>query len=122
MQNLDVKCAEVGRDIAGLQGVEEKLLTDALVVLEEQGVYALFLYLDVRGKEAGNSICNRCKDFLSETPEESPLLLGGNGINLWEKLQQLAEDLDRLLFARDLLRQVLIYARFHIKAKGGPGP
>ncbi len=32
-------------------------------------------------------------------------------------LQALAEDLDKLLFARDLLRQALVYGRYHAKAR-----
>jgi hypothetical protein len=33
--------------------------------------------------------------------------------------KRVAEDLDLLLFAHDLLRRALIYARFHLKARGG---
>ena len=45
MQNLDLECAKLGRVLAELDGVVEKLLINALSVLEEQGIYACFLYL-----------------------------------------------------------------------------
>ena len=116
MENLDLKCAETGRAIAEHKGIEEKLVTDALAVLEEQGVYAFFLYLHARGKEPGKKVSNTCQDFLRKVPAASPLLDNGNDV--WEGLQKPSEDLDRLLFVRDLLRQILIYARYHMKAKG----
>ena len=112
MENLDLACAKLGKELAD-KGVEEKLLTNALAVLEEQGVYAAFLFLNTRG---GKKISDACAEFLRKTPSASPLL--GNG-EVFSALQKLAEDLDRLLFARDLLRQALVYGRYHAKARGG---
>ncbi|MBF6571341.1 MAG: hypothetical protein IVW54_20980 [Candidatus Binataceae bacterium] len=116
MENLDFACARLGKELAD-KGVEEKLLTNALAVLEEQGVYATFLFLNTRG---GKKISDACAEFLRKTPSASPLL--GNG-EVFSALQKLAEedeeDLDRLLFARDLLRQALVYGRYHAKARGG---
>jgi len=121
MENLDLKCAELGKQLAEQQGVEETLLTDALSVLEEQGVYALFLYLEARGRQPGKAIIGACVKVLRKTPTGSPLLATGD---VWQALQQLGEDLDKLLFARDLLRQALVYGRYHVKARsaarGGP--
>jgi hypothetical protein len=114
MQNLDVKCAELGRKLAQLDRVDDKTLTSALSVLEEQGVYACFLFLHAQGKDAGRNVSGELARFLQKVPEESPLL--GNG-DLFNALQALAGDLDRLLFARDLLRQALVYGRYHAKAK-----
>jgi hypothetical protein len=116
MENLDLRCAELGKTLA--QKADEKLLTDALSVLEEQGVYAFFLYLKARGKEPGAKVSDECRDFLKETPKEKPLL--GNAQNdVFSGLQTLAADLDGLLLARDLLRQGLVYGRYHAKAGGG---
>lgn len=120
MENLDVKCADLGKKLAELDKVEEKLLTDALAVLEEQGVYAFFLYLKARGGEGGSRVVTRCHDFLSCTPEGAALLQSVNG-DVFAALQTLAEDLDNLLLARDLLRQALIYGRYHVKASAGSG-
>jgi hypothetical protein len=116
MENLDLRCAELGKKLA--EKADEKLLTDALSVLEEQGVYAFFLYLKARGKDPGGKVSDECRDFLKETPKERPLL-GNAQKDVLSGLQTLAADLDGLLLARDLLRQGLVYGRYHAKAGGG---
>lgn len=115
MENLDLQCAEAGKRIAECSGLEERLLNQGLAVLEEQGVYAFFLYLKAQGKDAGRRVSETCWDFLRNTPSGRALL---EGDDKWETLKKLGSDLDALLFARELLRQVLVYARYHIKAKG----
>jgi hypothetical protein len=114
MQNLDMECAKVGRALAQLEKVDEKTLTSALGVLEEQGLYACFLFLNAQGKDAGRKVSFELAGFLRKVPAGSPLL--GNG-DLFPALQALAADLDKLLFARDLLRQALVYGRYHAKAR-----
>jgi hypothetical protein len=52
MENLDLACAKEAQAMAEHPSNElRKLVTDALSVLEEQGVYALFLFLDDREKK-----------------------------------------------------------------------
>lgn len=120
MENLDLTCAELGRKLSGLEGINAKLLQDALTVLEEQGLYAFFLYLEARGKEPGKKVKDECHRFLQQTPEAKPLL-SSSSINLFEALENLARSLDDLLFARHLLRQALVYARYHLKEKEPQG-
>ncbi len=118
MENLDLRCAELGTQIAGK--ADEKLLTDALAVLEEQGVHAFFLFLKARGKEAGGRVSDTCRDFLKRTPQAKPLL-GAAQSDVFAALQVLANDLDGLLLARDLLRQGVVYGRYHAKAGASSG-
>lgn len=118
MENLDLKCAELGKQLAERAGVDETLLTNALSVLEEQGVYAFFLYLEARRREPERAVKSACSDFLRRTPPDSPIL---GDRDVWRALQQLAGNLDNLLFARDLLRQALVYGRYHAKARQSPG-
>ena len=111
-ENLDLACAKVGKSIAEQSSKElENLITSALAVLEEQGIYALFLYLNT--KNIGRTVSNRLYDFLRKTPQQSHLLEDGSDI--LSSLQKLGENLDNLLLARDLLRQTLVYARYHAK-------
>ena len=118
--NLDFACAKLGKELADIKGVEENLLTNALAVLEEQGVYAAFLFLNARGKEAGKKVSHASAEFLRKTPSASPLLGDGDVFQGLQKLsEQNDESLDRLLFARDLLRQALVYGRYHAKAQAG---
>jgi hypothetical protein len=115
VQNLDVECAKLGQRLAEDEGVDEELLNDALAVLEEQGVYAFFLYLKARGREGANHVIATCAELLRSVPQGSPLLGGGD---VFDSLQRLSQNLDDLLFARDLLRQALVYGRYHVKAQG----
>ena len=113
-ENLDLACARTGQAIAEKPSKElEKLVTSALAVLEEQGVYALFLFLKTRGGKAALTIEQKVREFLKTTPQRAPLLSGDGDV--FALLQSMNEDLDKLLLARDLLRQALVYARYHAR-------
>jgi hypothetical protein len=79
-------------------------------------VYAFFLYLKARGGGGGSRASDACAEFLRCVPQGVPLLDGGD---MFASLQRLSQNLDDLLFARDLLRQALVYGRYHVKARGG---
>ncbi len=122
MENLDMACAAIGEEL-GPQ-TDENTVTRALGVLEEQGVYACFLNLEAEAaKDKKDKGAERIKKagigLLREHPRECPLLppVAGDRDD-WSELKALAEDLDRLLFAHQLLRQALVYARYHAKARG----
>jgi len=115
VQNLDAACAKLGAPL-GTHDAENRI-TKALGVLEEQGVYALFLYLHARENKWGS---DALATFLGQNPTTQTALLGTNN-DLFAALQQLAGDLDKLLFARDLLHRALVYARYHAKAAQAGG-
>jgi hypothetical protein len=113
-ENLDLACAKVGKTIAERPPKElENLITSALAVLEEQGLYAFFLFLKARGGSDAQKINNNIDKFLKATPRQAPLLSGS--VDVFISLQQMAKDLDKLLLARDLVRQTLVYARYHAR-------
>ncbi|GIW72675.1 MAG: hypothetical protein KatS3mg102_2217 [Planctomycetota bacterium] len=105
--NLDLACAQLGAELA--KKSDEKTLTDALSVLEEQGVYAFFLFL--KQKKERSDLSKACREFL---PKQFGRDFDGN--DEFRGTQALAKDLDKLFFARDLLRQALVYGRYHAKA------
>jgi len=107
--NLDMECAKLGSQLATQS--DDKTLTDALSVLEEQGVYAFFLYLGQKNDR--RCVINSCREFLKQQ------LPGGFGSDndAFKATQDVAGDIDKLLLARDLLRQSLIYGRYHAKAR-----
>lgn len=96
----------------------DNIVTKALGVLQENGVYACFLYL--LAKEKDNS---------SAVVEEMLNLLAGLGFgwgkpndNSVEKVlshisDKVTVDLERLLLAKETLEQMLIYARYGAKAR-----
>jgi len=122
MPNIDYLCAERGRAIGTQQGVEESLINHALGVLQENGVYAMFLFCASRGdahRQPATHIGTQCTDLLSD--EGVALLPQGttydNRQDLFIRLGELAGNLSRLLFAKDLLERTLTYARYHAKAQ-----
>jgi hypothetical protein len=119
-ENLDLACAQAGKNIAEKPSkVLENLVTGALAVLEEQGIYALFLFLKTQD---GSGIEEKLTGFLRKTPRQAPVLSGN--ADICAAFQEIATDLDKLLLARDIVRQALIYARYHARVteKNEVGP
>lgn len=124
LTNLDSLCAQHGYEIVhavapngslptGDRAKLENTITKSLGALQENGVYALFLYLEYRKGETGSPQTKSKILNLLRHPEVN-LLSPGN--NHFTALQQLTNNLDNLLLARQLLEQALIYARYHAKA------
>jgi len=97
----------------------DNTVTKALGVLQENGIYACFLYLLAKEGDNGRVVVD---EMLS--------LLEGLGFG-WNKpsnddveeiLKHITEkvtvDLERLLLAKETLEQMLIYARYGAKARG----
>lgn len=114
MTNLDIRCAELGRALATISGVEEKIINNALTVLEEQGPYSMFLYLKARHNNVAGDISAKSLKFLQDIFKHRL----NNVKDVLEATKNLADSLDDLLFARDLLRTALSYARYYLKANG----
>lgn len=117
-ENLDLACAKASETITEKPSKElEKLITSALAVLEEQGMYALFLFLKTPGGAVAekNIIKKKMVEFLKMTPQQAPLLSDDANADDLNWLLLLAEGLDKLLLARDLVRQTLVYARYHAR-------
>lgn len=116
MENMDLCSAEFGRRLSDIKDIGEKLLQDALSVLEEQGLCAFFLYLDAHGKKPGKQVKETCCQFVGEHPVLKSRVSASTS-DVFEMVNKLSEDIDDLLFARELLMQALVYARYHVKAK-----
>ena len=112
-QNLDILCAETGRALAGIKEMEERVLNAALAVLEEQGPYAMFLYLKARHGKIFGKAEEKFKTLLKETFQSKV----NDQSDVLTMVKDIAQNLDDLLFARDLLRNTLAYARYHYKAE-----
>lgn len=126
-QNLDQLCAQFGYQIAdetrrafGKAADAENHITKSLGVLQEDGVYAFFLYQQSRGereKKGAKALQEQAHALLAEqfavfkSEQNSLVAVRGD-----KKIRGLAENLDELLLAKRLLEQALIYARYHAKA------
>jgi hypothetical protein len=111
---IDLKCAKAGNSIAEI-AKDETLITKALGVLQEDGVYAFFLYLASLKKEPAGHISQKAFDLLKDDA-----ILGnelrGQTEPMKAVLEKLADDLGRLVFVKGLLERTLVYARYHAKA------
>lgn len=106
---LDAVCANSGMLIAD-EVNDENIITKALGVLQEDGLYAFFLYLKAIKQEG---FSKKAVNLL-----EIAELIKINTSDILKSLQNgLCNDLDRLIFAKNLLEKALIYARYHAKAK-----
>jgi len=111
MEILDMKCAQYGSKIALASGIDETLITKALGILQEDGVYAFFLWC---ASKAGG-IKEKSFVFLQEDGILKHLFDGE--IDQLKAIREKFDDkLDELLFAKELLERTLIYARYHAKA------
>lgn len=105
----------------------DNTVTKALGVLQENGIYACTLYLLSRTQDKEQKIA-------AVVTDEMLNLLAGLGFGGWEKptipnLRRRSEiilkhvsdhvtrDLERLLLAKEMLEQMLIYARYGAKAR-----
>ncbi|RLE10142.1 hypothetical protein DRJ04_09410 [Candidatus Aerophobetes bacterium] len=132
MENLDRLCAEYGYKFAdevskalGKKENEtlkpnpqkaETLLTKALGVLQEQGIYAFVLFCESRGT-AEKSGAEKIKEISKELLKNKLKLI--NDGDLLEEIRKengLASRLDGLMLAIQVLEKSLIYARYHAKA------
>jgi len=98
------------------------LLTKSLGVLQEQGIYAFFLFCKSRPKsesKSGERIIEIAEKLLKTDLE----LIRTNKNNNRDILEAIREDLasssnlDKLILATQLLEKALIYARYHAKAR-----
>ena len=134
--NLDKLAAEKAQAIVttgkGVKGVKapvdtlERLVTKTLGVLQEQGVYAMLLFLYSRTGDE-QKVAPMIHTQLFEVLKDIPKFKGNSDVPQHDALAQNAlkfysdsvlNDLDTLLLIRDLYEQTLIYARFGAKAEG----
>ncbi|MCD6427613.1 MAG: hypothetical protein J7L03_05940 [Caldisericaceae bacterium] len=101
-----------------VQGITDKKhlneIDKALGVLSNDGVYAYFVYVEAKG--IGDIFLNKIKSLIDivEINKDGKKIEELNQ----DYFQKLSEDLNSLLFFRDILEKILIYARYHAKALG----
>jgi hypothetical protein len=124
MENLDRLCAKYGYEFADtIKKVlnsdakkVESLITKALGVLQEQGLYAFALFCESRGSTEKKG-AEEMKKITTELLKDKLSLISDN--KLLEEIRKdngLASRLDALLLAIQVLEKSLIYARYHAKA------
>ncbi|MCW3136384.1 MAG: hypothetical protein N2V77_05540 [Canidatus Methanoxibalbensis ujae] len=118
MLNLDYECMKYAQEISKISDSNlENNLRKALGVLQEDGVYAMFLWLE---SKEGKNIRKILIRLLNESEIRKYLLTNSSNFpedfsKFCEKLREIAQDIDKLLFVKKLLERTLIYALYHTK-------
>ena len=125
MLNLDYRCMEYGQKIGKISDSKlENNLRKALGVLQEDGVYAMFLWLE----KNANNVRKNLVEFFNKKDEKTKVKLSNYFLNgekefhldfdeFCNDLREVAKDIDKLLFMKKLLERTLTYALYHAKAK-----
>lgn len=122
MLNLDYLCMEYAQKISRVNDSKlENNLRKSLGVLQEDGVYAMFLWLEVKDK--GKNIRKVLIGLLNEWEIREHLLTNSSNFpedsgNFYKKLKDVAKDIDKLLFMKKLIERTLTYALYHAKIGG----
>ncbi|RLD03415.1 MAG: hypothetical protein DRI56_12530 [Chloroflexota bacterium] len=115
-QNLDYLAAKHAQKTVEA-GLDENLITKTLGVLQENGVYACFLYLMANNSStAVDQILDMLKEkaFGFNPPPRTDT--DATDTDALEFATYITADLQRLLLAKECLEQMLIYARYGAKA------
>jgi len=139
MKNLDLLAAQTAQMI--IQDTQkfnnndldankiENLVTKALGVLQENGVYAALLYLYSRTEKADQFAAEKVREqllsltsyVLDLSPPEKERSTVLASVALKFLTDKICNDLDRLLLVKQLWEQTLIYARYGAKARAAEG-
>ncbi len=123
MINLDYKCMEWAQKINEISDSNlENNLRKALGVLQEDGVYAMFLWLEYKEKKVDDKnkkIGIKLINMLNEQEIRKHFLDGSSFPEDFKEfckvLREVAKDIDKLLFMKKLLERTLVYALYHAR-------
>ena len=122
--NLDRLAAQHAQVVVKKANADiETTVTKTLGVLQEDGVYACFLYLLAKEKENRNIVIEEMLNLLENLGFGWSKPMKNNKIDLSPDTvlkyitDHVTQDLERLLLTKETLEQMLIYARYGAKAR-----
>ncbi len=111
-QSLDLTCAQYGTSVAR-EAKDEPLVRKSLGILQEDGLYAFFLYLAAEKKDG---VKKAALEFLKDQSILGEIIGEEEKDALVAIPKKFADRLDDLSLAKELMERVLVYALYHIKA------
>ncbi len=116
--NLEPLCAKYGREIITGQPdftSQENVVTRSLAVLAENGLYGMMIYLLTQdfGK---NTVAPRLRELWLELGL-IPDITKMKKEDMAQAVQGLADNLPKLILAKQVTESALIFARYHAKAQ-----
>ncbi len=124
MINLDYLCTKIGQEIGEMKKERNEstlsTLRKALGILQEDGVYAMFLWLE---KENSGIRKKLTTELNGSDIVKKYLLQNSEGFRddfkeFCKDLSELSQDIDKLFFLKKILERSLTYALYHAKIKG----
>ncbi len=120
VKSLDYLAAKYAQEIikkTKKTGDVDNTVTKALGVLQENGVYACFLYLLAKEKDNGKVVISEMLNLLENLPFNRDKPENHSPEKVLEYINgTVTTDLERLLLSKETLEQMLIYARYGAKA------
>lgn len=126
MLNLDYRCMEYGQKIGKISDSNlESNLRKALGVLQEDGVYAMFLWLEKNASDVRKELVElfNKEDETTHVKLSNYFLKSNKSFSqddfdeFCNDLREVAIDIDKLLFMKKLLERTVTYALYHARAK-----
>ncbi len=126
MLNLDYRCMEYGQKIGKISDSKlENNLRKALGVLQEDGVYAMFLWLEKNARDVRKELVElfNKEDETTHVKLSNYFLKSNKSFSqddfdeFCNDLREVAKDIDKLLFMKKLLERTVTYALYHARAK-----
>ncbi len=110
MKNLESLIAETSYRLVEKGVVDKNTIDKLLRVLVNDGLYAFWVYMKSKGidqkfKQGAKEVLNLLGKEKADTE------------NLEKFFKEVTKDIDKIFFARQVLEKLLIYARYHLKAK-----
>ena len=121
MKSLEAKINEIAyriiEKILKLEGNKKKklinLIDKSLGVLSNDGVYAYYVFIiSQKDKETTSVFLDTMEELFNLAKNEKTY----NKSNHQDYFKDVASDINKLLFLKQLLEKTLIYARYHAKA------
>lgn len=128
---LDLTCADYGykmmdkvkevftKDDKVDKSKVENHLQKSLGVLQEDGVFAFFIYQGAKGKEAGEALTDQATELLKKVNAIKDRTYDGDMTKKLEEIRKALNEedrLDRLILAKKILSRSLTYAWYHARA------
>ncbi|NCC35656.1 MAG: hypothetical protein EOM24_27135 [Chloroflexia bacterium] len=119
MNNLDRLAAKYAQAVVASGDTNiETTVTKALGVLQENGVYACFLYVLAKENANGKTLVCEMLNLLNELGFAWDKAADASPATILQHISEtVTSDLERLLLAKETLEQMLIYARYGAKAQ-----
>jgi len=120
MTNLDYLCIKTGQEIE--KNVTDKnILQKSLGILQEDGIYAMFLWLEKKAKNANIRV--KFVELFKEGPlqtyfEEYFKPKTDDFSSFCHVLKEVTKDIDKLLFMKKIIERTLTYAYYHAREEG----